>query len=218
MISGADDLYAGLMSGTSLDAIDAALVRFDGLNNKVELLATREHPFPEELRAGLQNCIIRSEYVNLDDLGRLHRQLGIEYAAAVHELLAAAKTPAKQVAAVGMHGQTIRHQPYALPPFTLQIGDAATIATSCGIPTVSDFRSADIACGGQGAPLAPAFHQWAFAGAGDCAVLNLGGIANITVLRRDSPPLGYDTGPSNTLLDSWYQRHHSDRRFDKNGE
>jgi anhydro-N-acetylmuramic acid kinase len=205
------------MSGTSLDAIDAVLVRFDDRNNRAELLASREHPFPDDLRAGLLDCIIRSRHVDLDDLGRLHRQLGLAYSAAVNELLAQAGMPAREVTAVGMHGQTIRHQPDALPPFTLQIGDAATIAATCGIATVSDFRSADIACGGQGAPLAPAFHQWAFGSGGVGAVLNLGGIANITVLGRNAPPLGYDTGPSNTLLDIWYQRHHPALRFDANG-
>ncbi len=218
MTSGAGDLYAGLMSGTSLDAIDAVLVRFDDLNNKVELLATREHPFPEEpSRPGYR--IASSGLITW---------ILITSAACIGSWASSTQLPFRNcwqkpkplpdlIAAVGTHGQTIRHQPDAAPPFTLQIGDAATIATTCGIPTVSDFRSADIACGGQGAPLAPAFHNWAFAGAGDGAVLNLGGIANITLLRHDSPPLGYDTGPSNTLLDTWYQRHHRDRRFDENG-
>jgi len=213
------DLYIGLMSGTSLDAIDAVLVNFgDDAKRTVDLVATHEHPFPAKLRNELQALIASGTATSLDDLGRIDRELGVTYAGAVNELLANAGTAATDVTAVGNHGQTIRHQPDAEPAFTMQIGDAATIATVTGIPTVADFRSADVALGGQGAPMVCGFHEWAFAADDSPAVVvNIGGIANVTVLQPGAEPLGYDTGPGNTLLDDWYGRHHKDSPFDADG-
>jgi anhydro-N-acetylmuramic acid kinase len=213
-----NELFIGLMSGTSLDAIDAALVRFsDHPLHTTELLATREHPFPAEIRSALQQLIQSPLGVDLDQLGQLDRSLGVLYADAVNALLREAAVDAKSIKAIGNHGQTIRHQPDAQIPFTLQIGDAATLANICGITTVSDFRSADIALGGQGAPLAPAFHQWAFARQDrPGCVVNIGGIANITVLQPGTPLTGFDTGPGNTLLDAWCNQHQN-KRFDKDG-
>jgi len=211
------DLYVGLMSGTSLDAIDAALLRFTDIPPAVEILATHELPFPAELRDKLQTFIESSDSVNLDDLGQLHRSLGLSYAAAVKQLLEKAHIDAGQITAIGNHGQTIRHRPDATPAFTLQIGDGATIANECGIATVADFRSADIALGGQGAPLAPVFHSWAFGNSPKAtAVVNIGGIANASIMRPGSDVLGFDTGPGNTLLDAWYSRHHG-TGFDHDG-
>ncbi|MDP7270420.1 MAG: anhydro-N-acetylmuramic acid kinase, partial [Gammaproteobacteria bacterium] len=122
------------------------------------------------------------------------------------------------IAAIGCHGQTIRHRPDATPSFTMQIGDAATLANQTGITTVADFRSADIALGGQGAPLVPPFHQWLVGSKSNTSVVvNIGGIANISVLLPGREPVGFDTGPGNTLLDSWCARH-TNERFDKNGD
>ncbi len=212
-----NDLYVGLMSGTSLDAIDAALVSFDeGSNKRFKLIATREHSFPEDLRALIRSLIESPDATNLDVLGKLHRQLGLEYAGAVTQLLKDAAVQAGAVAAIGCHGQTVRHMPAATPPFTMQLGDPATIASITGITTVGDFRSADIALGGQGAPLAPGFHKWAFANETG-AVVNIGGIANITFLAPESNVTGYDTGPGNTLMDVWFNRHRNGR-YDRNGD
>ena len=213
-----NELYVGLMSGTSLDAVDTVLVRFsEHPSHTVELLASREHPFPANLQAELHDIIEAPHNVGLDRLGTLDRQLGMLYAEAVNALLEESGTTRQQIAAIGNHGQTIRHSPDTQPAFTLQIGDAATIAAECGIPTVGQFRNADIALGGQGAPLVPAFHQWAFSNpANTSVVVNIGGIANISILRPSSPPEGFDTGPGNTLMDSWFREHH-ERPFDCNG-
>jgi anhydro-N-acetylmuramic acid kinase len=215
----ASELYVGLMSGTSLDAVDAVLVSFgDDLDRTVATLATLEHAFPEALRSDLLALIETGTTTSLDDLGRIDRQLGMLYAEAVMALLNKAGREPREITAIGLHGQTIRHRTDVSPAFTMQIGDAATVANLTGITTVADFRSADIALGGQGAPLAPLFHAWAFSAANEpSVVVNLGGIANITILTPDEPVIGYDTGPSNTLLDNWYSRHHKDSRFDAAG-
>ncbi len=209
------ELYVGLMSGTSLDAIDAALISI--ADDRVELLHTAEAGFPEQLRNRLLNLIREPDHVSLDHLGEVDRQLGLAYADAVKQLLVATATAAADIAAIGCHGQTIRHAPDSNPPFTLQIGDAATLATATGITVISDFRSADMALGGQGAPLAPAFHQFAFAAADrQRVVVNIGGIANITLLQPGAAVTGYDTGPGNTLLDLWCEQHLA-KRYDADG-
>jgi anhydro-N-acetylmuramic acid kinase len=217
-MSSENELFIGLMSGTSIDAIDAALVRFsDEPSRRVELLATHEHPFPSDTRAALIQLIESPHVVDLDQLGQLDRSLGLLYADAVNTLLRKSNVNAENISAIGNHGQTIRHRPDATPPFTLQIGDAATIANTCGIATVADFRSADVALGGQGAPLAPAFHQWAFTDNTQPGfVVNIGGHANVTVLRPGKPLIGFDTGPGNTLLDAWCMLHQK-ANFDADG-
>jgi len=209
------EIFIGLMSGTSLDAIDAVIVELR--NNSVKLLHSSEYRFPEKLRHQLANLIEHPETVSLDHLGTAHRALGIAYADAVMQLLSAAKLQPDEIVAIGCHGQTVRHQPDSNPAFTFQIGDAATLATATGITVVNDFRSADIALGGQGAPLVPAFHRYAFAdSARDRIVVNIGGIANITVLKRGSDTAGFDTGPGNTLLDHWAEKNLG-KRYDDNG-
>jgi anhydro-N-acetylmuramic acid kinase len=203
---GAPEFYVGLMSGTSLDGIDAALVRFEGENLFLE--ASHYHPFPADLRERL-NALILSLSIGWDALGQLDAELGELFAACVATLLER-HPPRAQVKAIGSHGLTVRHQPSGVHPFSLQIGDPNRIAQLTGITTVADFRRRDIAAGGQGAPLVPAFHAALFRGAAENrAVLNLGGIANLTVLPADSskPVTGFDTGPGNTLLDFWMQRH-----------
>jgi len=218
-MAGSNELFVGLMSGTSLDAIDTVLVQFheqEG-SRKVELLAAREQPFPRDLQLALQALIESPGNVALDTVGKLDRQLGLLYAAAVNTLLDICGADRTRIAAIGNHGQTIRHSPDTSPAFTWQLGDAATIAAESGIPTVGQFRNADIALGGQGAPLVPAFHNWAFGTeAASSCVVNIGGIANVTVLQPPNPPVGYDTGPGNTLLDMWYREHQSGE-FDRDG-
>jgi anhydro-N-acetylmuramic acid kinase len=206
------------MSGTSLDGIDAVLVQFDDERNSVSLVTTYEHSFPGELRSDLQQLIDKPDAATLDRIGHAHRQLGLIYAEAITSLLNKADMSADDISAIGCHGQTVRHQPDTQPAFTMQLGDGATIANTSNIVTVNDFRSADIALGGQGAPLAPAFHEWAFAShAATSMVVNIGGIANVSVLQPETPLTGFDTGPGNTLMDSWCARHRG-TSYDSNGD
>jgi len=211
------DYYIGLISGTSMDGIDAALVSIKG--SSLEVLHTHEHEYPSELRQDLSAAKLDTSIRSIDDVGSLHKKVGECFRDAANKLIADASVDASTVAAIGSHGQTIRHEPNADRPFSLQIGDPDIISTGTGVTTVADFRSADIALGGQGAPLTPIFHEWLFRKPGtNCVVLNIGGIANITVMRGDeSDTTGFDTGPGNTLLDAWIGRH-LQQTFDKNGD
>jgi anhydro-N-acetylmuramic acid kinase len=214
----ADSLLLGLMSGTSMDAIDAALLRIE--DGGMQLLQTLEHPLPVATRAAIAD-LCHSGNDEIERLGPLDRELGELFAEASLALINQAGIQAEQVRAIGSHGQTIRHHPPSSAPrgqvFTLQIGDPNTIAEITGITTVADFRRRDVAAGGEGAPLAPAFHAAAFT-APDVprAIINIGGIANITLLQAGEV-LGFDTGPGNTLLDLWANRQRG-TRFDNNGE
>ncbi|AKK62719.1 anhydro-N-acetylmuramic acid kinase [Xanthomonas oryzae] len=211
-------LYLGLMSGTSADGIDAALVRFaEDTHRRCELVAGTTVPWEPRLRETLVALGQGAETVAIDALGQLDAQVGLAFAAAANQLIRDSGVERRRIRAIGSHGQTIRHGPEADPAFTWQIGDASRIAEHTGITTVADFRRRDVAAGGQGAPLMPAFHL-AMLGAGDedSAVLNLGGIGNLTLIPRDGAVLGFDTGPANALLDSWCQRHHG-TPFDAEG-
>lgn len=205
------ELYLGLMSGTSADGIDAALVDFS--DTHPTLIATHYNPFPTELR----QKIIALCTPGLDEINRLSELdilLGKEFALAVNTLLKTHNIEKNQIRAIGSHGQTIRHHPQKR--FTLQIGDPNIIAAETGITTISDFRRRDMAMGGQGAPLVPAFHHAIFSKSDTHrAIVNIGGIANITLLSDTTS--GFDTGPGNTLLDTWIEKHRGER-FDKNGE
>lgn len=210
------DYYIGLISGTSMDGIDAALVEFR--ESSLEILQTREHEYPTELRQQLAVAIREPDPGSVENVGHLNQAVGACFRDAAIALLADAGIDPSAVAAIGSHGQTLRHQPDGAQPFSLQIGDAAVIAAGTGITTVADFRSADIALGGQGAPLTPRFHEWLFRQPGiDRTVLNIGGIANLTILPADNAATtGFDTGPGNTLLDAW-MRKHKDELFDRDG-
>ena len=216
-----DALYVGLMSGTSVDAIDCALVRCDG-DNRVELLATHPHPIPPLTREHIAE-ISHAGPDEIERMGVLDRELGLLFATATTDLLATANTRPDQIKAIGSHGQTIRHRPPSAATtgsasFTLQIGDPNTIAECTGITTVADFRRRDMAAGGEGAPLAPAFHASAFARSGvNRAIVNIGGIANATLLEGLELRMGFDTGPGNTLLDHWVMRHLREP-FDRSGQ
>lgn len=210
------DLYIGLISGTSMDGIDAVLVEFG--KSSLQILQTRDNAYPPELRDRLINAMQLPENCTVDDIGELDQRIGACFRDAAKALLEDAGVAASAVTAIGSHGQTLRHQPDAERPFTLQIGDPALIATGTGITTVADFRRADLAVGGQGAPLAPIFHEWLFRQSGSGrTILNIGGIANITILADDRATTGFDTGPGNTLMDAWTRKHRNET-FDRNGE
>ena len=190
----ANDLYLGLISGTSCDGIDAALVSFDPLRVHV----AKTYPFPDQWRDLALALGQGQEFVNLDALGQLDVALGTAFANAALQLLVDANIGVSEITAIGSHGQTVRHRPNLANPFTLQLGCPHVIAERTGIKVVADFRRRDIAAGGQGAPLVPAFHAALFPKGS--VVLNLGGIANVTVLAE--VVLGFDTGPANCLLDA----------------
>ena len=206
------DLYIGLMSGTSLDGADGVLVDFSG--SKLKVLANATEDFPSDFRAELLA-------LNLPSGNELHRsalvanQLAEAYAKVVTSLLHDANLAAKDIQAIGAHGQTVRHQP-ALG-YTTQLNNPAVLAERTGIDVVADFRSRDVAAGGQGAPLVPAFHQSVF-GKPDVTtlVLNIGGISNLSVLPAADEVLGFDCGPGNALMDAWCLQH-TGQRFDDGG-
>ncbi|MCK9468824.1 MAG: anhydro-N-acetylmuramic acid kinase [Porticoccaceae bacterium] len=199
------EYYIGLMSGTSIDAIDAVLVAFEA--DRPRIVASHSTPVPTALRnAILELCLPGKDHLDL--LGDTDRAIGEHFAATTLTLLDKAGLPPTHINAIGSHGQTVRHRPYDKRPFTLQIGDPNTIAALTGIVTVADFRRKDIALGGQGAPLVPAFHRAAFHHSHhNRLVMNIGGIGNITWLPTSGPVIGFDTGPGNGLMDAWIQRH-----------
>ena len=208
--------YVGLMSGTSMDGIDAALVDFG--EHRCEIRATLSAPYPDELSTALLQASRTPAECTVDVIGNLDNRVGECFRDAALLLLKQSDISAGEVVAIGSHGQTLRHQPNAARPFTMQIGDPNIIATGTGIATVADFRRADIALGGEGAPLTPAFHQWLFADADvNRAVLNIGGIANVTLLLASSSTVrGFDTGPGNTLLDG-QARQNLKKPYDEDG-
>jgi len=210
-----DGLYLGLISGTSADGIDAALVRFT--DGRPALVAGLTHPWEDALRARILAVAQNELRLDLDAYGRLDVAVGMAFADAARAVIAKAGVPASSVTAIGSHGQTIRHRPSGTHPFTLQIGDASVIAERSGIDTVADFRRADVAAGGQGAPLVPAFHATVLRPSkGSRVVLNLGGIANVTRLTPEGDVTGFDTGPANGLMDAWCLRHRGEA-FDRDG-
>ncbi|MEY2653270.1 MAG: hypothetical protein RLZZ524_297 [Pseudomonadota bacterium] len=199
----------GLMSGTSLDGVDGVVARWDAQGRWSGVEAHVQLPFTSALR---------SELMGLQSSGpdELHRSalaanaLTGVYAEAVEQLLARSGLRPQDIDAIGAHGQTVRHQPglHDGVGYTSQINNPSLLAERCGIAVIADFRSRDVAAGGQGAPLVPPFHQAVFGRAdATIAVVNIGGIANLTVLRPGEPPRGWDTGPGNVLMDGWIGRH-----------
>lgn len=212
----AHEYFIGLLSGTSIDGIDCALVDF--AQTPPLLVATHSLTIPTPLRESILTLCL-DEKISLIELGETDIALGRLFASAVNQLLAKCAVSNQEILAIGSHGQTIKHYPFGENRFTTQIGDPNTIALLTGICTIADFRRKDMAAGGQGAPLAPLFHQSFFADLeGRRAILNLGGIANVSLLRHDELPLlGFDTGPSNVLMDSWIEAK-QELPFDKDGE
>ena len=218
--------FIGLMTGTSVDAVDAALVRFSS-GGRFELHTHIGCDIPPELTAEIISLFTPGPN-EIERLGQVDVQLSQLYSTTVHALLKKARLDKSQICAIGSHGQTIRHRPNNSTPFTLQIGDPNTLSALTGIPTIADFRRKDIALGGQGAPLAPAFHHHLCAQAAynqntlnfqPCALLNIGGIANVSLIQSGNlgETTGFDTGPGNGLMDAWVSLHRN-LPYDNNGE
>jgi anhydro-N-acetylmuramic acid kinase len=198
------ELYLGLISGTSMDGVDCVLADIDDAECRIRYAATLA--YPPELGARLRALVERPQ-VSLRELGSLDAAVGRYFAECAVRSLAEAGVAPEAVAAIGHHGQTVYHQPRGPDAFSMQIGDPNVLAAATGITTVADFRRMDMALGGQGAPLVPAFHAWRFGSEAETrVVVNIGGIANITVLEPGREPLGFDTGPGNSLLDLWIGR------------
>lgn len=210
--------YLGLMSGTSADGVDAVVVEI-GAAREFRLLATHHLGYADAIRMRALG-LIASGHDELHRAAELDVTLGRLFADAAYAVLASAGLAAHELRAIGSHGQTIRHSPCGDTPYTMQIANPAVIAEQTGIATVADFRRRDMAAGGQGAPLVPAFHHWLF-GAPERAraVVNIGGIANVTLLpsaSSNADVTGFDTGPGNALMDIWTETHLHER-FDREG-
>lgn len=212
--------YIGLMSGTSLDGVDAVLVE-SKQNSSPRLAHAITYPIPENLRKRLIDITNPHWLGSLATIGSLHQELGRLFADSTSHLLLEANITKKQIKAIGSHGQTVWHKPEGEWPFSMQLGDANLISELTGITTIADFRSRDIAAGGQGAPLVPAFHQSLLSSPTTSrVVLNIGGIANITILPPTNsklPTSGFDTGPGNGILDAWI-RANKKKKYDHNGD
>lgn len=208
------ELYVGLMSGTSQDGLDAALVELGDAGCVLHDAQTT--PFPDALRAPLA-ALIDAPRAGLRELGALDTRFGEFAAECVTALLGRSSRAAEDITAIGFSGHTVFHQPDPPLAFTLQLGNPNTIAARTAITTVADLRGMDVAVGGQGAPLLPAFHAWRFADPDESRVIvNVGGIANLTCLPPGGPVTGFDTGPGNTLMDHWC-REHGRGTFDRDG-
>jgi len=206
-----NELYIGIMSGTSLDGVDIALCQIDTHNCK--LLSSYEHPFPEVLKAEILQMIAKP--TSLQKVGEIDVKLGELYAAVVNLFLEKENILHNSISAIGLHGQTLWHEPHAKHPFSMQLGSGSIVAARTAIATVCDFRNVDIANGGEGAPFAPVFHAKIFAHLGrGVSVVNIGGMANISYLGKET--LGWDIGCGNVLLDTFMQRSQK-KSYDKDG-
>jgi len=204
-----DNLYIGVMSGTSLDGIDIALCSIDSHN--IQTINAKEYCYDKKIKEDVLKAI--SSPITLEFIGTLNHKLGLMYTEAISKFLLEFNINSKDIKAIGLHGQTIWHSPNTPYPFSMQLGDGSLVAKKLQINLVNDFRSGDIVNGGQGAPLTPAFHQALFSD-NSTAVLNLGGIANITILTESF--IGYDVGVANILCDYWINKHQN-ISFDKDG-
>lgn len=201
-----------------MDGVDAALLRIDASGART--LASLTMPYPPELGETLKRVVHSGSAANLDEIAMLDVETGAQFAAAVNGLLEEASVAPEAITAIGSHGQTLRHSPDTDPAYSWQIGDPATIAARCGVTTVADFRSPDLACGGEGAPLVPPFHEYLFRIPDvDRVIVNVGGIANVTMLPADADGdvIGFDVGPGNCLMDEWCEQH-TGKPFDRDGE
>jgi anhydro-N-acetylmuramic acid kinase len=196
--------YLGLISGTSIDGVDACIAEFRA--RRCRILGARTTPYPAPLRKRLQT-LITTPQATLREIGGLDVALGRFFGTCALAVIREASLAPREIVAIGHHGQTVFHAPTDTEPFSMQLGDPNSVAALTGITTVADFRRRDMAHGGQGAPLVPAFHDWLWRTPKETrVVVNIGGIANITVIRPRKPVVGFDTGPGNTLLDAWIQR------------
>ena len=205
------NLYIGVMSGTSLDGVDIALCEID--KQGCRLLEYYEEDFPDSLKNEILESI--HSQITLRDIGILNQKIGRLYASTILTFLEQKKILASSIEAIGLHGQTLWHEPQGEYPFSMQLGSASVVTSQTKITTVSDFRSIDIANGGEGAPFAPAFHKFLFASSTQRAIVNIGGMANITLFE---PTLrGWDSGCGNVLLDLWMQEH-EEKAYDADGQ
>lgn len=211
--------YIGLMSGTSVDGIDAVVIALGPEtkpDQRFKLLASHAEPIAPQVSNGIR-MLMEPGGDGLDTYGALDVELGALFARAALKVAQKAGLKPKEIRAIGSHGQTVRHRPGGPLPFTLQIGNPSLIAETTGITTVANFRARDMAAGGQGAPLVPAFHRWLFhSPTRNRAIVNIGGIANVTHIPTTGSVTGFDTGPGNTLLDQWVHRHLG-KHHDENG-
>jgi anhydro-N-acetylmuramic acid kinase len=203
-------LFIGLMSGTSLDGVDVALCQID--ESSCLLKASYFMPFQRDLKEEILSVINGS--TTIKEIGELDYKLAVVFSKAVNALLKQEHLLSDNIVAIGSHGQTLWHEPNGEFPFSMQLGNPSVLAVETGIDVVADFRAKDIAMGGQGAPFAPAFHQFLFSHLKSCAVLNIGGMANISILGKE--PIGYDTGCGNVLMDMWIMEHKG-LAYDKDG-
>jgi len=207
--------YIGIMSGTSLDGVDVVLCEID--SSLCTLISSLEYPMPRELKSDILTMI--NGKTTLKQVGKIDHRLGVLFTQAVGALLIRENIDASSITAIGSHGQTLWHAPSGEYPFSMQLGDANIITAKTGIPVVADFRRKDVALGGQGAPFAPAFHEFIFSNINaSISVVNIGGMANITVLAKNinDKLIGYDTGCGNVLLDMWINKHQN-VSYDKDG-
>ena len=210
------DLYIGIMSGTSLDGVDVVLCEIDA--TACILISSLEYPMPLELKTDVLNMIEGKS--TLEAIGQMDHRLGLLFTQAVGALLIRENIDVNSIKAIGLHGQTLWHEPTGEHPFSMQLGDPNILTAKTGISIVSDFRRKDVALGGQGAPFAPAFHEFLFGGSeASVSIVNIGGMANITVIADtvNDKLIGYDTGCGNVLLDSWIAQHEG-VSYDKDGE
>jgi len=206
----------GLMSGTSADGIDGVILKISD-KNTFTIHRSVSHPYSDDIRKRIRK-LTSQKITNAEHSAGLDGELALLYAAVTKDLLGQAKD--KTIDVIGCHGQTVHHSPDSDPPFSLQIGDGQILANETGHTAVTDFRAADIASGGQGAPLVPAFHEAVFSSESETrAVINIGGISNITFLPagKTDKISGFDTGPGNTLIDYWCRTHFK-CGYDKNGD
>ncbi len=207
-------LFIGIMSGTSLDGVDVSLLSIE--KQEMRIIASLGLPMPNPLRQRLS--ALHQGHTSLLELGQLNEELAFLYADAVKKFLEKQNLKSKDISAIGCHGQTVWHAPQGDFPFTMQLGNHQLLARLCQIPCIGDFRQKDMAYGGQGAPLVPAFHQDVFfSPQWQTAVLNIGGISNVSLLATNCPVLGFDTGPGNALMDLWIEKQQG-KSYDKNGE
>ncbi len=203
--------YIGIMSGTSLDGVDVVLCEID--SDTCRLIASLVYPMPQTLKSDILAMI--QAKTTLEQVGQIDHRLGLLFTQAVGALLIREGIDASSITAIGLHGQTLWHEPHGRFPFSMQLGDPNIIAAKTGIAVVADFRRKDVALGGQGAPFAPAFHEFIFGNIkSSVSIVNIGGIANITVLGDRL--IGYDTGCGNVLLDMWINKHQN-IPYDKDG-
>jgi len=204
-------LFIGVMSGTSMDSVDVALCRVDEKN--CTLIHAFEYPFDQILKKECLNLIANGG--NLKQFGEIDIKLATLFAQSINAMIEKYGLNTQEIEAIGLHGQTLWHEPNSQYPFSMQLGEPNLVATQTNIKVIANFRQKDVSLGGQGAPFAPAFHDFAFHHLAPCGVVNIGGMGNITVIDNDKV-IGFDTGCGNVLMDLWIWRH-KNLSYDKDG-